>query len=505
MNVLNDQDVTAYCQRLSTRANHPGLSAWVSRNLRKHILRTPNLHKRIDASDVERMVVAGTLWETPTWLEEAFLRGDAVHFFEPDAIGDFTAGIATVIDHRNAEPVAQMERVSIPEAIEAAAMWERTESRRRVKEFAESYGVDERTAAAILARHDSRVAALWPEREEHVTSMHRGPDFDLVEIVHPKGLDREGMLMDHCVATYKESLAEGRIRILSVRDRQGVPHATLEVGENDRHRPASEAILWKFASEGFQVAHQIRGVSNKPIPLPVAKFLAQALATTPVKVVEHERLLAGLPWNLSVQSTIDLVAVAKALPGEARAEGPAARRRPSTALMTAIQAVRRLPAAAAALDMDAFLMELYPTLSDVVRQDEVLTPRPRTRAVSWKIPNVLLTGAFAEEVSARPEATRAFVEIGKQIISQIRKEPNDIHRVAPQIGVWRDPMLFFAWCGLAKDWQEANSEAAKARQAYLSSQRLAAKQRLRDPGVDDDERAELMNAINVQIPRLMSM
>ena len=505
MNVLNDQDVTSFCQGLATRAASQPLQAWLARNLRKHMLRSPELHRRIDRSDVEGMVVAGRLWETPPWLDEAFRRGDAVYLFDAEAIPDFAASISQVIDHRNAEPAPQMDKVSVPEAIAAADEWEKSQSRVRLQEFAREFKVDLRTAAAILSRQDSRVAALWPEKPERVSTLHSGQEFDLMEIVHPSGLDREGILMDHCVATYKDSLAQGAVRILSLRDRNGIPHVTIELGKAPTNVGGREAILWKHAAHGVPMARQIRGMGNgRPAPH-MAKALAQSLAAVGVKVEESERNALGLPWNLSIRSTVNLHAVARALPSEVRALGPAARSMPPIAVMTAIHAVQGNPEAAALMDMPAIIGALCPTPADLVRKEETLSERPLTRSVTWQVPNALLVGILADQVSRLQSATDSFAAMGREIIDQIRKAPNDVHRVEPLLGLWRDPLPFFAWCGLASEWMAAREEAHASRRSHLAAERLSAKQRLRASGVDETERAELMNAINVQIPRLMTM
>lgn len=504
MNVLNDLDVTSFCERLSTRTRSESLKRWLTRNLRKHVLRSPELHVPVGRSDIERMAVEGVLWERPSWLDAALDRGDAIHRFVPDSerVAAFSDEIATVIDHRNAVPSDQLDRVSVPEAIEAAQAWERTESRRRLAAFAREMGLDERAAGAILARHDSRIADLWPENPAHVTTLHKTGDLTLVEIVDPSALDREGMLMDHCVGTYKERLARGAVRILSLRDRRDVPLLTIEVGPVMRVRHGLDSLVWKHAPADLAVAYQIRGISNARVSPALARPLALALSAIGAKVNEYERTLAGLPFNLSVKSAIDVVSLAKALPTEAGKGGPGLL---SPEFNYALRFAQADATAAAHIDMRSIAKAGIPKPEDLRRMEETITERPRSHRVTWIVPNVLLTTAFAEAASKLPEAEAGLRAIAARIMDGMRAAPLDVHSVAPQIGHWPDPLPFFAWCGMAADWMAAKDELARTRQAHLSKERLAAKQRLRAPGLDEDERASLMNAVNVQIPRLLSM
>ena len=59
--------------------------------------------------------------------------------------------------------------------------------------------------------------------------------YRLVRLLTPGALDRESLVMQHCVGLggYDEGVAEGRIAILSLRDRFGKPHVTLEVDSLD--------------------------------------------------------------------------------------------------------------------------------------------------------------------------------------------------------------------------------------------------------------------------------
>lgn len=504
MNVLNDHDVTAFCGRLATRANSEEMKRWLTRNLRKHILRSPELCRIVGKGEIERMGIDGSMWERPSWLNAALDRGDAIHLFEPDSakVSALSDDIGTVIDHRNAAPIEQMDRASVPEAIEAAHAWERTESRRRLAAFAREMGIDERAAGAILARNDSRIADLWPEDPDHVVPLHRTGDLTLVEIVSPSALDREGMLMDHCVGTYKDRLATKSVRILSLRDRRDVPLLTIELGTVMKLRHGIDALVWKHAPKDLPVAYQIRGISNARVSPVLARPLAAALAAIGAKVSEHERVHAGLPYNLSVRSAIDAVGLAKALPAEL---GKAPGGLLNQEFLYALRFVQADEAGAPHLDMASIARAGIPKPEDLRRTAETITSRPHTERVTWTVPNVLLTATFAQTAAGLPEAETGLRELAVRIIQGMRDAPRDVHEVTPQVGHWPDPLPFFAWCGLAPEWLAVRADLSRERQSHLAAERLSAKQRLRLSGLDDDERAALMNTVNVQIPRLLSM
>ena len=48
-------------------------------------------------------------------------------------------------------------------------------------------------------------------------------------LLKPEELDREGSLMNHCVATYKSKLKSGNCLIISLRDDQNNPYVTIEL------------------------------------------------------------------------------------------------------------------------------------------------------------------------------------------------------------------------------------------------------------------------------------
>lgn len=99
-------------------------------------------------------------------------------------------------------------------------------------------------------------------KQVHWTDPDSG--YQIVELA-PEGLAAEGAAMKHCVGGYCSQVADGKSRILSVRDRDGKPHATVEVTARptDSGGVASNVV-------------QIQGPRNGPID-PAAQPALRAL------------------------------------------------------------------------------------------------------------------------------------------------------------------------------------------------------------------------------------
>lgn len=94
--------------------------------------------------------------------------------------------------------------------------------------------------------------------EELVAKLVDG--YYLVELLTPNALDKEGALMQHCVGqgAYDDDLESGDIKILSLRDQHGKPHATIELN-------VPETAVFHH----YEIA-QIQGKQNK---LPIGHYL----------------------------------------------------------------------------------------------------------------------------------------------------------------------------------------------------------------------------------------
>jgi hypothetical protein len=107
------------------------------------------------------------------------------------------------------------------------------------KKFSKLVTVDDVKAEAnrgmdrLLRETFSRPAA----EGEEVVFAELADGYTLVSLVSPLALDRESKVMQHCVGLggYDEGVRSGELAILSLRDRKGNAHATMEVRVEDRH------------------------------------------------------------------------------------------------------------------------------------------------------------------------------------------------------------------------------------------------------------------------------
>ena len=504
MNVINNGSVSTYCDFLATGAREEAIRTWIKRNVRKHVLRTPGLHRHVSSDEVEAMCASGEIGDTPDWLPAAVRRGDALYLFDPEseAARSLSHDVMRIVDHRNAVPVEDMSRVSVEEATENATAWERSESRRRIADFARANRMDERTATALLARADAGVAALWPEQPGQTRSLLALDDgHELVQIVGRPGLHREGVLMDHCVETFWLRVQEGTARILSLRGPGNMPLATFEVGSPPEYESAR--LVNAFMPADLLVAKQIRGFRNGKPPASALSPLASAMAKAGIMANAADRRWIGLPSELDPLHHLKAGEMAMAMPGIATREIDA-KGRLSPALLVAVNTLNSLLHKLDDVQVDALVRAVNPRRVPVSNRERVCET-PKLDSVVWKVPNLLLTDNLQGLLRRRTDTAREpLVRLAWEILEAIKADPLSIHRVEPAIGTWRDALPFFAWCGLAKEWIETQERSRSGRRAWLDAERLRLKTLLRDERVGEAARAAAMNGINVQIPRLMA-
>ncbi|TGQ83735.1 hypothetical protein EN850_03045 [Mesorhizobium sp. M8A.F.Ca.ET.207.01.1.1] len=102
---------------------------------------------------------------------------------------------------------------------------------------------------AMAKKHGQHSMRLGPDDEQPVAELNGG--YRLVRLLTPEALDLESFRMHHCVGdgAYDGGLAEGGIRIFSLRDPRGRPVVTIEI--DGRH------------GERWEI-DQIRGKQNGP-------------------------------------------------------------------------------------------------------------------------------------------------------------------------------------------------------------------------------------------------
>jgi hypothetical protein len=124
--------------------------------------------------------------------------------------------------------------------------------------------VNEADKAMIKASQNGRGFALDDNHEKEVAKLTDG--YYLVEMLTAEALDRESSFMQHCIGNggYDKKLGDGMHRYLSLRDRKGRPHVTIELKKvlNDEKYYSLEAT-----PDGYfwQIAQYYGKQNTKPI------------------------------------------------------------------------------------------------------------------------------------------------------------------------------------------------------------------------------------------------
>lgn len=148
-----------------------------------------------------------------------------------------------------------------------------------------------------------------PHGGEHHATEEEARDVVLDELLR-QGLDAEGRMMGHCVGSYCEQVKRDGTRILSLRDKTGKPHVTLEVGAPPGFEAESMAadllkeelgdaeyqklsypdIKRMIGERKRQLPMQIRQIKGKENRAPIADYqrYVQDVIRNPV---------LGVPWS----------------------------------------------------------------------------------------------------------------------------------------------------------------------------------------------------------------
>ncbi len=499
MNVLNVSAVEAWCAAASARFGPSAEeAAWVRSQLRRHVLRTAALHVRVDGPEAAEGALEGD--DVPAWLPEALARGDAVVAFDPScpAAAALAEEVAGVADWSRGEPGAPalLARMSVADAVGAARAWHRREAVRRARGLARRLRVTERAAHAMLSRRDPQVAALWPDDPTGVVEVHAFPDgaHRVVELRSAAALDREGTLLDHCVGTYAQAVADGRTRILSLRDASNLPLATVEVTPLRRASLGGRAFLLSYVPPGAGLVQQVRGLSNEA-PEAWASAMVDAYAAS-----EGLATRAGGGW----ERLVDVAAMARDGAALEAADGRPAAVRPGPRVSHLLSALARHAGDVDPGTVDAAAALLAPHPGHVAVEETTT----RLGAVTLTTRRVTLPcGAFSPVAvavaSARPgPVSKGLAEVAAHVLRIVAGDPKVLHVVEASTGARPVPEAFFAAGGLLAEWvaaRDANALSARAHLAAASSHARRALLTVRDPA----ERHRLHNVVNVVIPALL--
>ena len=198
----------------------------------------------------------------PDWLRAKWPQGGPYHHFVPDSgLGDKVRHVADWIAASKLDNDPWLTHVDGQG---------RPHKLLKLGSLDQAYGEADK---AMRLRNQRMAKQLVPavEGEEIVMAMPDG--FSVVRLLTSQALDREGIVMGHCIGQggYDEGLENGSRQFFSLRDAKNQPHATLEVDV------PNHTVL------------QCQGKENKA---PVARYLPYLQA-----YLRHERYHLNAPAN----------------------------------------------------------------------------------------------------------------------------------------------------------------------------------------------------------------
>lgn len=187
-NIFNLVQMDAWLEDLFSHiGGREDIRLWVRRNLRNYLLR-----------EYEQLQVLETLpHDAPLWAKRDFAKGRVI---QRVCLGPvFRGQIAHVLDLFLAKPWLRLERLSVSDALLHAQRWD-AELSRQVAVAEDLRGI--------------RPVILYDN------------GWSWVQVLSKDALHREGAKMNHCVGSY---YGRANVKIFSLRDKDNMPHVTLEV------------------------------------------------------------------------------------------------------------------------------------------------------------------------------------------------------------------------------------------------------------------------------------
>ena len=223
MNVLNIDGIERELRRCACYARHPSARQWVLTVARNHILSAISLKDR----DVNFIAYTGLRHpahiemprphQLPKWAHDAIGRGEVLYWFDTVQVRrrNLWQAVEQIVHYFNNWPVGdrrflRLDLVAFQTAASAAAMW-----------FSDVQ------------------TNLWDYVKDAPPVIYKfidGSGFHWVKMVTPLHFERESRMMNHCVGNgqYYNCYKSGINEYYSLRDRNNMPHATMEVSINQR-------------------------------------------------------------------------------------------------------------------------------------------------------------------------------------------------------------------------------------------------------------------------------
>jgi hypothetical protein len=245
---------------IATRSTRQSVTEWADRVVRRHVRRTPALHRPLTT---EKAIVAAATTddlspEVVKRIVAAFRDGEEIFAPDKGQIREFVVRGLDTMDFMESLPMSdrrirRIERLSWADAEQMSADWHASLARVRAKSKDVMAGV------------------------RKIAELDDGSFF--AELTTAQALRTEGSEMGHCVGGYWSRVKGGDTRIISLRDRDGHPHVTIELSRpaevhvegrgNVRLMSNLRAGMNQVMTSVDWYAAQIRGKQNR---MPVDKY-----------------------------------------------------------------------------------------------------------------------------------------------------------------------------------------------------------------------------------------
>ena len=196
--VINAKELKAWAKESAARLTDPQAATWYASQLSKYLINRYEQGLRTAQFDAQ----------APDWVMAKLNAGEQIFTVEP--MPELRREAEGVIDYLNAmtaENSSPNLRMTWEEAVEAQADWHRDMARA------------------------SRVTELTADQMEGIVSIMEFDDgFRWVDVQTEVCLQHEGTVMGHCVGQggYTQGVSDSTTKILSLRDANNNPHATVE-------------------------------------------------------------------------------------------------------------------------------------------------------------------------------------------------------------------------------------------------------------------------------------
>ena len=196
--------------------------------------------------------------DLPGWTAQTFARGEDIYEFDGQKMSDkLREEIITVRDY-----LYDMAAQYVDKVIETAR---KTEKKPKIRydylKTSNEFNTFEKALNAAKRWHENMATELAKRNRgkellkkslvgvKHIMDLPN--NMSAYQLLTPEALDFESEYMGHCVGkgSYDSGVKDGSIKIYSIRDERGEPHATLEVRGNQVHQikgKANKALIHKY-------------------------------------------------------------------------------------------------------------------------------------------------------------------------------------------------------------------------------------------------------------------